>query len=160
MWKTFVWSIFPPQHQTIDKGHGRLEIRHIWTSTELNDYLDFPQVRQAFCIRREVTSLKTHKKTEEIVYGITSLSPEKAAPPRLLHLNRGHWGIENRLHYVRDVTFDEDRCQIRTRNAPQIMASLRNFVISLFRWFKKSNLAETLRDMAARPYLSLRLLGL
>lgn len=137
-----------------------MEIRQIWTSTELNDYLDFPHVRQVFCIRREVTSLKSYKKTEEIVCAVTSLPPEKTTPKRLLHLNRGHWGIENRLHYVRDVTFDEDRSQIRTRNAPQIMASLRNLVISLFRWFKKSNIAETLRDMAARPYLSLRLLGL
>jgi predicted transposase YbfD/YdcC len=142
------------------KIHGRLEIRQIWTSTELNTYLDFPYVRQILCIRREVTHLKTNKKTVEIVYGITSLPTEKATPEQLLQLNRGHWGIFNRLHYVRDVTFDEDRSQIRTKNVPVVMASLRNFVISLLRWFKKTNIAAILREMAARPHLSLRLLGL
>ena len=153
-------SIFPPHHQTIDKGHGRLEIRQIWTSSELNTYLEFPYVGQVFCVRREVAHLKTNKKSVEIAYGITSLPSEKTTPEQLLQLNRGHWGIENRLHYVRDVTFDEDRSQIRTKNAPEIMASLRNFVISLFRWFKKTNIAETLREIAARPHLSLYLLGL
>jgi predicted transposase YbfD/YdcC len=88
------------------------------------------------------------------------LSCEKANPARLLKLNRGHWGIENSLHYVRDVTFDEDRSQIRTLNAPEVMASIKNFIISLFRWLGKTNIAKTLRDMAAKPYLSLRLIGL
>ena len=104
--------------------------------------------------------LKTGKTTQETVYGITSLSPEKVSAERLLQLNRQHWGIENQLHYVRDVTFDEDRSKIRTRNAPQMMAALRNFVISLFRWFNQSNIAQTLRDMAAKPCLALNLLGL
>ena len=125
-----------------------------------NSYLDFPYVRQVCCIRREVTHLTTNKKTIELVYGITSLPPEKATPEQLLTLNRGHWSIENRLHYVRDVTFDEDRSQIRTKNGPEIMASLRNFMISLLRWFKQTNIAGTLREMAARPHLTLRLLGL
>ncbi|NIM97200.1 MAG: ISAs1 family transposase [candidate division Zixibacteria bacterium] len=158
--KRSTWSISPPQHETIDKGHGRLEIRQIWRSTELNDYLDFPYVQQVFCVRREVTHLKSGKETEEIAYGTTSLSPQKANPNRLLQLNRGHWGIENRLHYVRDVTFDEDRSQIRTRNAPRVMASLRNFAISLLRCFQIKNIAKMLREMAARPYLSLKLIGL
>jgi predicted transposase YbfD/YdcC len=137
-----------------------LEIRQIWASTELNDYLDFPYTAQVLCVRRQITYLKTNKTTHETVYGMTSLSPLKADPARLLELNRGHWSIENRLHYVRDVTFDEDRSQIRTKNAPRIMASLRNFAISVFRWFGRTNIAKTLRDMAARPYLSLRLIGL
>lgn len=151
--------IFPPQDKTTDKGHGRLEKRYIWTSTELNDYVDFPHVKQVLCIRREFTYLKTNKKTQEVVYGITSLSKEQADPARLLKLNRGHWGIENGLHYVRDVTFNEDLSQIRTKSAPRVMASIRNLVISLFHWFKKANIAKTLRDMAARPFMSLRLLG-
>lgn len=114
----------------------------------------------SLCIRRESTYLKTNKKRLETVYGITSLSPEKADPSRLLTLNRGHWTIENSLHYVRDVTFDEDRSQIRTQNAPRVMASLRNFVVSLLRWFGSTNIAKTLRQMGARPYLALRLLCL
>lgn len=137
-----------------------METRSIWTSTELNDYLDFPHVNQVCCIHRETLHLKTGKTTQQTVYGITSLRSENASPERLLQLNRQHWGIENSLHYVRDVTFDEDRSQIRTNHAPQVMAALRNVVISLFRWFKKNNIAKTLRDMAARPHLALKLLGL
>jgi hypothetical protein len=75
-------------------------------------------------------------------------------------LNRGHWSIENRLHYVRDVTFDEDRSQIRTQNAPRVMATLRNLAISLFRWLGSTNIAKTLREMAAKPSLALRLFRL
>jgi predicted transposase YbfD/YdcC len=156
---TFIWSIFPPQHQTIDKGHGRLEIRQIWTSNELNDYLDFPYVKQVLTIRREFTYIKSGKKSEEIVHGITSLSTSKADPTRLLQLNRGHWGIENSLHYVRDVTFNEDRSQIRTKNAPRTMACFRNFAISLLRWMGNSNIAKALRELAAKPHLSLQLIG-
>jgi len=77
-----------------------------------------------------------------------------------LILNRGHWGIENKLHYVRDVTFHEDGSQIRTKNAPRVMSAIRNFAISLFRWFGDTNIAKTLREMAAKPYMSLRILGL
>lgn len=136
-----------------------MEIRTIWTSTELNQYLEFPHVNQVCCIYRDSTELKTGKTTQETVYGITSLDTKKASAQRLLQLNRQHWAIENSLHYVRDVTFDEDRSQIRTKNAPQVMASLRNFVISLFRWFKQTNIAKTLRNMAAKPHLALKLLG-
>jgi len=117
-------------------------------------------VGQVFCIRREVTHLKSQKKTEEILYGVTSLSPHKATPQRLLELNRGHWQIENRLHYVRDVTFDEDRSQIRTRNSPRVMATLKNLAISLLRWLGITNIARALRHLAAKPHLSLRLIGL
>ena len=137
-----------------------METRQIWTSTELNNYLDFPYVGQVFCIHREFTKLKTNEKSHETVYGLTSLTPDKATPSRLLELNRDHWSIENRLHYVRDVTFDEDHSQIRTRNAPRVMATLRNLTISLFRWFGRINIAKTLRGMATKPYLALRLLRL
>ena len=99
-------------------------------------------------------------KREEIVYGITSLTPEKIDLPSLLSLNRGHWSIENRLHYVRDETFREDRSQIRTRNAPRVMAIFRNVAISLLRWLKKTNIAKALREIASKSYLALRLLRL
>ncbi|MFQ5688233.1 MAG: ISAs1 family transposase [Candidatus Scalindua sp.] len=155
-----MWSLFPPQHQTTDKGHGRIEIRQIWTSTDLNEYLDFPYVKQVFCIRRDFTYIKTGKISEETVYGITSIEKEKAAPDRLLDLNRGHWSIENRLHYVRDVTFDEDRSQIRSKNAPKIMATFRNFAISLFRSINLNNIAKALRTFAAKPLSALSLIGL
>src|SRR5208283_172838 len=102
-------ALFPPHGQTIDKAHGRIEIRQIWTSTDLNDYLQFPHAHQVFCIRRQVVHFKNNKSRDEIVYGITSLPVHQANASRLLRLNRGHWGIENGLHYVRDVSFDEDR---------------------------------------------------
>lgn len=147
--------------ETLEKGHGRLEQRAIWTSTALNEYLEFPHVGQVFCIRRRVTHLKKQVSHQELVYGLTDLTPGQATPERLLSLNRGHWGIENRSHYVRDVTFDEDRSQIRTQSGPQLMACLRNFTIGLLRVVNKAtNIASELRQLASKPHLPLQMLGL
>lgn len=117
-------------------------------------------MQQVFCIRREVTRLGKNKDSSETVYGITSLSPAQASPKRLLELNRGQWSIENRLHWVRDVTFDEDRSQIRTGTGPRVMASLRNLVISILRRCGATNIAKTLRWFAFKTHLALRLIGL
>lgn len=154
------WRLFPPQATTVDKGHGRLETREIWTSTELNDYLKFPYVQQVFQVRRTITHRNTGKTTVDIVYGITSLSPEKADPRRLLDLNRKHWTIENRVHYVRDFTYDEDRSRVRTDNGPRIMASLRNTAISLFRLAGVRNIAEATRLCAWNFLNTVRLIGI
>jgi len=113
-----------------------------------------------FCIHRESTYLKTSKKTEETVYGITSLTPPKADQSQLLRLNRGHWSIENSLHYVRDTALDEDHSQIRTKNTSRVMASLKNLVIGLFNWLKCPHIAKTLRHFATKPFLALQLLRL
>src|SRR5260370_13829587 len=91
---TCTWNRFPPQHETVEKGHGRLEVRRIWTSTELNDYLQFPYVAQVFVIQRETTNLMTGECRTETAYGLTSLSREKASPFRFLALNPCHWLIE------------------------------------------------------------------
>jgi predicted transposase YbfD/YdcC len=149
-----------PQCETTEKDHGRIEVRSIWTSQELNDYLEFPHVHQVFCIRRNVSHLGKNRDSSETVYGITSLSPAKASPQRILELNRGHWSIENKLHWVRDVTFDEDRSQIRTGNAPRVMASLKNLAISILRRCGATNIAKTLRWFGLKNYLALRLIGL
>jgi hypothetical protein len=90
-----------------------LEERRIWTSTELRGYLEFPYAAQVFVIQRTSLHLTTEQCHRETAYGVTSLGPEKANPARLLALNRNYWCIENGLHYVRDFTFDEDRCRIR-----------------------------------------------
>ena len=153
-------TIFPPQHQTIDKGHGRLEVRTLRSSTLLNDYLDFPHCGQVFKIVRERTQLTTGTTSTETVYGITSLTPEQADPKRLLALSRGHWSIENRSHYVRDMVYDEDRRQLRKGKGPHMMACLRNFAISLLRLMHFSNIAKATREFAARSHLALRLLRL
>ena len=147
-------------HQTVDKGHGRLETRSIQVSTLLNDYVDFPYCGQVFRLERERIILKTGKKEQETVYGITSLGPEKADPARLLSLNRGQWSIENSEHYVRDMAYDEDRQQIRTKNGPQVMAALRNFAISFLRLVGFTNIASALRFCARSVRKVLHLLGL
>jgi len=105
--------------------------------------LGLAQVGRLTCLRQ-----RKGETTTETSYIITSLSPPQATPAQLLHLVRGHWGIENRLHWVRDVTFDEDRCQVRTRSAPQVMAALRNLVIGLFRLQGVRNIAAALRTHA------------
>jgi predicted transposase YbfD/YdcC len=81
----------------------------------------------------------------EIAYGLTSLTKEQASAERLLELNREHWGIENKFHYVRDVTYDEDRCRIRTQNGPRVMASIRNLAISIFRMIGFRNIPTGIR---------------
>lgn len=150
--------VFPPHHQTCEKGHGRIEIRKIWTSSEITNYVNFPYCGQVACIERLTEDLSSGKTRQEMVYLITSLSPQKANPERLLTLNRGHWGIENRNHYVRDVTFDEDRSQIRSKFGPRIMATLRNLSISLLRLSGYHNIAKAIRQLAANQILALKLL--
>ena len=155
----------PPAHTTTEKGHGRIEKREIWTSTELNGYVDFPYVRQVFCIRRTTTNLdgnvvKGRKSTQELAQGVTSLSPQDASPADLLAYNRGQWTIENRLHHVRDMTYDEDRSQVRKKNRPRVMATLRNVAISLLRLAGAENIAAATRHLGWNPQRPLRLIGL
>lgn len=112
-------------------------------------------------VERIVEQVKSGKTNTEVVYLITSLSPQQASPERLLALNRGHWEIENRLHWVRDVTFGEDLSQIRKGAGPRMMAILRNLAISLLRLYHKtSGIAESLRDLAAQQHLALAMVRL
>ena len=148
--------LFPPQHRTVDKGHGRIETREIWTSTELNNYANFPYIGQVFRIRRTTTDLdgnlvKGRTSSVETVYGLTSLPPHRASPPRILAYNRGHWEIENRLHHVRDMTYDEDRSQVRRGRGPNAMASVRNVAISLLRLAGAESIAAATRSSPAGP---------
>jgi predicted transposase YbfD/YdcC len=122
--------------------------------------VDFPYVGQVFCVRREVTHLTKNKESCEIAYGITSSTPEKASPQHLLAVNRMHWGIENGLHWLRDETFREDRSQIRTGNAPRVMATLRNLAITILRRCGATNIAKTLRWFSFKTHLVLKLIGL
>jgi hypothetical protein len=126
----------------------------------LNHYLDFPYVGQVFRIERIVSKLDGSSERREITYGITSLWPRRAKPNKVLELNRGHWGIENGLHWVRDVVFDEDRSQVRKGAAAQTLASLRNIVITLLRLARVSNIARALRHLGRHTSKALRLIGL
>ena len=146
--------------RTVDIGHGRIEQRNITTSAALVGYSDWPGLAQVFELGRSVITQKTTKEQVEVVYGVTSLSPERGTPERLLALIRGHWQIENKSHWVRDVTFDEDRSQVRSGNIPQVMAALRNTTIGLLRWAGYTNIAAACRRLAAQPEQALALIGI
>jgi len=146
--------------QTIDIGHGRIEQRHLTTSEALVGYSAWPGLRQVFALGRHVMFPKTGKERVEVVYGVTSLRPERATPERLLALVRGQWQIENQSHWVRDVTFDEDRSQVRCGNIPHVMAALRNTAIGLLRYAGYSNIAAAGRRLAAQPLQALALIGI
>lgn len=145
---------------TVDIGHGRVETRNLTTSEALVGYSDWPGMAQVFEIGRHVIMKKTGQERVEVVYGVTSLRPEQADPGRLLELVRSHWRIENQSHWVRDVTFDEDRSQVRCGNIPQLMAALRNTAIGLLRGAGHTNIAAACRRMAAQPALALALIGI
>jgi hypothetical protein len=136
-----------------------VEVRCIWTSTELRDYLDFPYAAQVFALRREVTEIVSRKCRHETVYGLSSLPSARATPARLLSLSRGQWTIENRLHWVRDVTFDEDRSRVRPGTGAQVMATLRNLTISLLHLAGAQYIAPALRRCARSDSLALRFIG-
>jgi predicted transposase YbfD/YdcC len=146
------------QQQASDtaKGHGRLEKRTIRTTTVLNDYLDWPEVGQVFWLERECS--KDGVTTTEAVVGITSLTREEADAGQLLDILRGHWGIENSLHYVRDVTLAEDASRIRKGSAPTILAGLRNAGLVLLRSLNLASVAGAIRACAFRPKLAIRLI--
>jgi predicted transposase YbfD/YdcC len=146
--------------RTVDIGHGRIEPRQVTTSEALVGYSDWPGLAQVFELGRHVCIQKTGEERVEVVYGVTSLSPARATPGRLLALVRGQWQIENQSHWVRDVTFDEDRSQVRCGNLPQVMAALRNTTIGLLRWAGHTNIAAACRRLAAQPVQALALIGI
>ena len=146
--------------ETLDLGHGRIEQRCLQTSNVLLGYSDWPGLAQVFRLERQVIVKKTGEVRQEVVAGVTSLAPERADAARLLALVRGQWQIENQSHWVRDVTFDEDRSQVRCGNIPQVMAALRNTVIGLMRWAGHTNIAAACRHFAAQPRAALHLIGL
>ena len=146
--------------RTVDIGHGRIEQRNITTSEALVGYSTWPGLAQVFELGRHVIMQKTGQERVEVVYGVTSLSSERATPGRVLDLVRGHWSIENKSHWVRDVTFDEDRSQVRCGSIPQVMAALRNTTIGLLRWAGHTNIAAACRRLAAQPAQALALIGI
>jgi len=134
-----------PAHSETHSSHGRRATRTIKVATA-PDWIGFPGAKQVAQVRRTVTT--NGKKSVEVVYLITSADPASAPPATLAAWVQGHWAIENRLHYVRDVTFGEDLSQVRTGHAPRVMASLRNTAISLLRLAGWANIAQALRHHA------------
>jgi predicted transposase YbfD/YdcC len=146
-------------YRETDTGHGRIEEREAWalSDPELNGYVGsagtsdaaWPDLQQIVRIRRERTI--QGRTTHETVYLVTSVPPSQADAKRLLGYNRSYWSIENRLHWVRDETLGEDRSQVRSGSAPQVMAALRNLLLTLLRRDGAKNIAAALRTLAARP---------
>jgi len=143
---------------TCDKGHGRLEKRTLVATTDLNEFLgrDWAEVGQVFRLERTVLKKGTWSTT--VVYGLSSLPPKRADARRLLELNRGHWSIENRSHWRRDVTLGEDHSQVRTGCAPEVLAALNNTVLALMDFLHVSNVPNQMRFYQAQPLEALRLL--
>ncbi|GAC1303006.1 MAG: hypothetical protein NVSMB27_42780 [Ktedonobacteraceae bacterium] len=144
--------------RTVDKGHGRLEIRERVATTELNDFLSgkWAGIAQVFRLTRTVT--EDGQTRTEVVYGITSLSPAQASAKRLLELVRDHWAIENRLHWRRDVTLREDHCQVRKGEAPRVLAVLNSFLLALMDFLGVANVPQQMRSFEAHPLQAVRLL--
>ena len=136
----------PDFAETPTLAHGRIEQRAIWTTTALNDYVNFPGVGQVFMIRRTRQNKKSGKTSIETAWGVTSHTPDTANAKKLLLLNRGHWCIENTAHHCLDWSFDEDRCRIRTGYGPENTTRLRRFAIELIK-ARGLNVAETLRRL-------------
>ena len=148
-----------PRAQQVEKGHGRVESRTLQVSSALRGYLEWPYAEQVFKLERHICRLKDGRVTRETVYGITSLSAEKASPQRLLELARSHWQIENGLHYRRDETLREDWCHLRLGNAARVMAILNNLVLGLLLRRGHRNVPQARRYYAAYPEQALHLIA-
>ncbi len=155
--KHLPWVDIPVVHVQRGRTHGRVAKRSIKIVTVSSGIL-FPHARQAIQITRKTRRPGTSKWTTEIAYAVTSLTAEQATAAELAGWVRGHWHIENRLHWVRDVTYDEDRSQVRTGGGPRAMASLRNLAISMLRLAGATNIAAALRHHAWDPLRPVTLL--
>lgn len=131
-----------------DRGHGRTERRTLRVAA-CDDTL-FPGARQVFRLRRDVGGLDGVRTSKEIIHGIVSMDADQAIPRHLNIYARGHWTVENRLHWIRDTTFREDRSQLRTGAAPRNMAAFRNLILNTFRLAGRANIAHARRDLHDR----------
>lgn len=141
-------------------GHGRIETRRLWASPALVSYSDWPGLAQALCLERTVTTKRTGERSQECRYAVTSVGPARGGACELLSLWREHWAIENQLHWVRDVTLHEDASRVRSGAAPQVMAALRNAVLTLLRAQGTHAIAAARRKLASQPEEALRLVGI
>ena len=146
--------------ETLSKGHGRLEHRRVTCTDDLDNYLSWPGVQQV--VRRECERrlVKTGQVSYAVSYAVTRLPASIASAAQLEQLWRGHWAIENRVHYVRDVTFGEDAQQLYTGHAPQVLATLRNVVLNLLRAAGWTNIAAALRHYSYSVLAALHFIGL
>ncbi len=144
----------------VDRGHGRLERRTLTARALLPGDCDWPDARHVFHIERRRIRLTTGEVSTEVIEGVTNLTADEATPRDLLRFLRDHWHIENQAHYVRDVTFDEDRSQVRCGAIPGVLAAVRSAVIGLLRVNGTTNIAAACRCNAAQPWRALTLFGI
>ena len=155
--KALPWRDIPAVDVTRDKGHGRVESRTV-KITAVAVGIAFPHARLAIQVIRRRRSLTGRKWRTETVYAITDLDQAQIRPDEIADIIRSHWHIENRLHWVRDVTFAEDHSQIRTGHGPAVMATLRNLAISIHRRHGAINIAAATRRVSRHPGRALPLL--
>ena len=144
--------------QTVDKGHGRIEIRQLTVTGELHARWDWPYLAQVFRLERTTRLVASGHVRQEVVYGMTSLSPGEAGPARLLEIVRTHWQQENGLHYRRDVTLQEDATRMKHWPAARVLASLNNLVLALLARARFASLPAARRHFDAHPDQALQLL--
>lgn len=145
--------------ETREKGHGRMEERRLTVVSLPAGWTDWPGAAQAFCLTRSVRHRRTKKDTFEVVYGITDMARQEADAARLLRLNRGHWEIENRSHWVRDVTWREDAGLAYCDYTAEVLAVIRTTLLSLLRVHQVENIAAQLRQNANLPKEAARFLA-
>ncbi len=134
-------------------------MRCLKASTALNAYLtDWPGLAQVIEYRQVRKNMRTGEETHKAQYGITSLSPEEASAERLLTIRRGHWTIENKVHWVRDYVFREDVSPVRCGAIPQVIAAMRNTAMSVLRFAGHTAIAKATRYFASKPKLAVKLI--
>jgi predicted transposase YbfD/YdcC len=152
------WAQIPLTHsEDSQPAHGRIETRTLKVLTTVRG-IGFPHARQVIQITRDRVAVATGERSREVVYAICSVAFEHAHPRVIATWLREHWSIENAVHWVRDITFDEDRSTVRTGTAPQVMASLRNTALNLHRLAGSDNIAEACRVTAFSADRGLNLL--
>lgn len=147
------WHATPlPQEtaRTQTKSHGRLEVRTLTLTPDDGGYLDWPGLQQVFKLERSVMRLCTGTTTHEVVYGITSLAPDRVCARQLLDWTRAYWGIENGLHYRRDKTLQEDATRMSNTRQAHALAVVNNFVVGLSKALHFGNLAAARRFFNAK----------
>ena len=145
-----------PDYSTLDgPDHGRIETRNIWTTTDLNEHLDFPYVGQAFMVERITYDIKKDKERRIIAYGLTSKTTDMASAKDVLKDNRGHWCIENKCHYIIDWNYDEDRSRIAKGYGPENITRLRRFAVGLLKSKGVQNVSQKMRQLIMTPRMVL-----
>jgi predicted transposase YbfD/YdcC len=149
-----------PEHESCQRGHGRIDRHRVWTAP-VPSSAGFPHASRYIIIERESSTLNDVRTSIETRYYVTDLAPVDASTEHLFGLTKGHWSIES-LHWVRDVTYDEDRSQVRTGTLPRILVTLRNLAIGIIRHtaYRSVNIAAATRQLARQPDVTLDILGI